>query len=142
MAFMPGKATTIAITTASSTTLVTVGQVVSVTPPQTEWRETEVTHLASGVVEKRATIQEVGPCSFVIERDAENVTHASILTALSTGADRTVRITYVGSTGLTRDDFAGFIKTWTPEEVSVGDVVRVGVTIQPSSGVAITSAVT
>lgn len=134
MAFTPGKGTTIAITTASSTTFVTVAQVVSIQPPQTEWRQTEVTHLGSGFVETLATIPEVGPCSLIVERDPANATHASLLTALSTGNDVSVRITYT-DTGTAIDEFAGFVKTWAPEEVTVGDVVRVGVTIQPSSGI-------
>lgn len=134
MAYIPGKGTTIGITTASSTTFVTVAQVVSVVPSQTEWRETEVTHLGSAFVEKISTIPEVGPTSFIIERDPANATHASLLTALSTGNDVSVRITYT-DTGTAVDEFAGFVKTWAPEEITVGDVARVGITVQPSSGI-------
>jgi hypothetical protein len=129
MAYVIGKGTLLKVDISS--TLTTIPQVVSVTPPSLEMGNVETTHLTSTARENKATIPDPGEVSFSLEWDPANTVHQQLWTYFQAGTTVNWTIT-MSDAGNCVIDFDGHIQNFGVDELSVDSVAVIPVTIKLS----------
>lgn len=135
--YRPGKGTVLQMTT-GSTTLTTIAQVVTITPPQLANPTVDVTHLQSSWRERLGTIPDGGTVSALLEFDPGDGEHEYLAnTAIVATTPVYWRIVFPTTTQ--KIDFYGCLSAFGIQEVTVDDVLRANITIDCSSNVTISS---
>lgn len=126
-----GHGTTLSIDIAGGTSWTAIGQILSITPPALSREEINITTLDDTIQYKLPSDPEdVGELTFELAWDV-NATNPTILETATLGRNivATWKITYPSSTSSKVATFTGWIKNFTPQEVSGKDAIKLQITV-------------
>lgn len=135
MANTPGKASYLKLSISSVFT--TLGQLVSVQPPQMSMGTVETTTLSSTWRTFIATVLDGGEVTCTVNYDASDSSHAQLWTDFQAGTVDSWKIVFA-DTGAAEVAFSGIITALEWGEYTIDDLVQLNITIKVTSTVTIT----
>lgn len=135
LTYIPATESTLQVTISGSP--VTIGEVTNLQVPGQEAGEIVLTPLSSSyVVVVSSGLIDSGECTFTINFNENDASHAILLGLVGAGTTESWTVTYNNGGTFT---FSGFVKSNKPKELTPGGVVQQDFTIRVSGAVVYTA---
>lgn len=131
MAEMIGYGTIFQRETATAGVYDTIAQVANITPPQSETDDVEIEELDPANAHKRFLpgLIDGGEVSLTLNFDGKDIGHQNLL---NDHQNRTIKNYKIVLPDNTTWAFSGYVKSFSPSEISAGEIVQAEVTIKVS----------